>query len=364
VRPQLQQLLQRFISLVQSDKSSDKSIEKTQKAFNGVLHGLLRETLEGKTQVIQALLPWVEQLVPHQACYVFVVIGACVEGGADGRAATAALMRLYEKVLVENNSMILQLIKIRTDHDDSTLFDALYQLEQENPPEFDKFFVAFTTLEFLYPAVVTFLMSYRESLHHYRAQETLMNHLRKYNLSKTVIPVLLSYPYEALLICEDEPLWVLIPSSKQGYRLHLQDIQNNQQWLGALEQHIIPAPRYGNTEEQNKLLFLTDQNAAPKTTEHFKMYHFCFSWHALKANGTVDETNSEREMLPNDVPAEIPLFDGKRVALLRMQPVFEEWPIMLPFINVNPRVTIEPMAAEEVTALLQQIVQAKQTEGG
>ena len=133
-----------------------------------------------------------------------------------------------------------------------------------------------------------------------------------------------------LRVLDDEPLLVLHPGTRRGYRVRCGGIADNFQLHTLLAGALIGAPDQGwlpgERPDPRVLAAARDQPVAPDARIAQGSFNL-WAWRGWRPDGTFPEVPQGTEfwIWNEGMPADIPLFDGVRVVLLGPQPYPRSW---------------------------------------
>ncbi len=169
-----------------------------------------------------------------------------------------------------------------------------------------------------------------------------------------------SFLSQVLAILDDEPVLVLHPESRRGYRVVMRDISSNLELFVLLTDAIVGDPKKGLLDgarpDPRAVAALKDPASTPKKPPTVQVTFNLASFHALAADGTLpdaDPDDTEHWIWLEGVPAHIPVFRGERVILLQDPPVARMMIVEPSFTALAPAVRLKAkLPPAEVDRLL------------
>jgi hypothetical protein len=171
----------------------------------------------------------------------------------------------------------------------------------------------------------------------------------------------------AMLVLDKEPLLVIHPESRRGWRLVMNDISTNLELYLLMLDQIVGDPSKGFLKAKRPnpraVAVLKDPDAVVRKTPEIDIPFHTYAWTGLLPDGTLPDSTVDREVQhwvwTEGVPIEIPKFDGERVILLT-KPVMKRTEEIEPvFTALAPRVRLlSKVSAPEVDRLLAKMASA------
>jgi hypothetical protein len=171
----------------------------------------------------------------------------------------------------------------------------------------------------------------------------------------------------AMRVLDDEPLLVIHPETRRGFRFVMNDIATNLELYVLVLDKIVGDPQKGLLKaarpNPRAVAVLTNPDAAPKKTPEVDIPFHTYGWTGLLRDGTLPDSTKDREVQhwvwTEGVPLDIPVFDGERVVLLT-KPVMKRTEEVEPlFTALSPRVKlVSKLSATEVDRLLAKMASA------
>jgi hypothetical protein len=170
-----------------------------------------------------------------------------------------------------------------------------------------------------------------------------------------------------LRIVHDEPLLVIHPETRRGWRFVMRDLATNVELYVLLLAHIVGDPKKGLLKAKlpnpKAIRTLLDPDKAPKGDIDLDVPFHTVSWTGLHADATLPDPTVSREtehwVWLEGVPAEIPTFGGERVVLLQGPVMKREVSVEVPYDALFP--SLKPkgkVSAAEVDRLLAKMAKA------
>jgi len=167
-----------------------------------------------------------------------------------------------------------------------------------------------------------------------------------------------------LSVLDDEPVLVIEPETKQGVLARISGVVENFQ-LNVLIMDGLPQPDQSAGSRVSRYVVDVARGAGAQSTE--EIVHGVwnlYTWQAVKKDGGLPDPNdygSRDYWIWNEgVPADIPLFEGRRVILLGPPSYDRTWRSQRMFANLPATFRVEqPLSQEEVVDWLQRMVTAK-----
>lgn len=170
-----------------------------------------------------------------------------------------------------------------------------------------------------------------------------------------------------LRIVHDEPLLVLHPESRKGFRFVMRDLATNVELYALLLDHVVGDPTKGLLKAKRPnpkaIATLKDPDKAPKGQILLDVPFHTVAFSGLHADGTLPDPTTSREtqhwVWLEGVPADIPPFEGERVILLQGPVMKREVEVEVPYDALFP--SLKPkgrLSAAEVDRLLAKMAKA------
>jgi hypothetical protein len=170
-----------------------------------------------------------------------------------------------------------------------------------------------------------------------------------------------------LRILHDEPLLVIHPEARKGWRFVMRDLSTNVDLYVLLLAHIVGDPQKGLLKAKRPsakaIATITNPDKAPKGDILLDVPFHTVSWMGLHADATLPDPTTSREterwVWLEGVPAEIPPFGGERVILLQGPVMKREVEVEVPYDALFPSLKLKrKVAAAEVDRLLAKMAKA------
>ncbi len=171
-----------------------------------------------------------------------------------------------------------------------------------------------------------------------------------------------------LLIVHDEPLLVIHPEARRGWRFIMRDLSTTTELYVLLLDHIMGDPKKGQLAGKRPnpkaVLTLKDPDNAPKKTAAQDVPFHTVAWTGLLPDGTLPDPKSEQTEHANwvwleGVPAQIPAFERERVILLQGPVMKRDVEVPVPYDALFP--SLKPkgkLSGAEVDRLLAKMTKA------
>ncbi len=165
-----------------------------------------------------------------------------------------------------------------------------------------------------------------------------------------------------LRLVHDEPLLVIHPGQRNGWRFTMRDLSTTTELYVLLLDAIVGDPKKGllaaKRPNPKAVVTVKDPDKAPKKTAMLDVPFHTVAWTALLPDGTLPDPKSEDVEHHNwvwleGVPGEIPPFEGERVILLQGPVMKRDVEVPVPYDALFP--TLEPrgkVSRAEVDRLL------------
>ena len=131
-----------------------------------------------------------------------------------------------------------------------------------------------------------------------------------------------------LRVLDDEPLVVLYPAERKGFRVRITGVADVLQLDTLLAARLVGDPTDGwlpgEQPGPDVVAAVTDGPVRPDLTVNgvFDLWR----WTGLRADGTLPGGPNDHRLEWNAIPADLPLFDGERVVLLSPKDPPADWP--------------------------------------
>lgn len=170
-----------------------------------------------------------------------------------------------------------------------------------------------------------------------------------------------------LRILHDEPLLVIHPETRKGWRFVMRDLSTNVELYVLLLDQIVGDPKGGLLKAKRPnpkaVKTIKDPDSAPKGNIDLDVPFHTVGWTGLHADATLPDPTTSREthhwVWLEGVPAEIATFDGERVILLQGPVMKREVGVEVPYDALFP--SLKPkgkVSAAEVERLLTRMAAA------
>lgn len=171
-----------------------------------------------------------------------------------------------------------------------------------------------------------------------------------------------------LLLCHDEPLLVIHPGARKGWRFVMRDLSTTTELYVLLLDHIMGDPKKGQLAGKRPnpkaVLTIKDPDNAPKKTQLQDVPFHTLAWTGLLPDGTLPDPKGDKVEQYNwvwleGVPIEIPIFEGERVILLQGPVMKRTVEVPVPYDALFP--TLKPkgkVSGPEVDRLLAKMTKA------
>lgn len=170
-----------------------------------------------------------------------------------------------------------------------------------------------------------------------------------------------AYLWQLIEVLDDEPLLVLDPVTRRGFRLRISGISDNFQLQVLLAARLMGDAEAGmlsGVRPSSAALDVARGDGPQQIDETFVASWELFGWQALRSDSTLpDPLEAPDHHVPvDDIPAAIPDFEGVRTVLLGRSPRPRSWSIARMFGALHASIELEAvLGASEVDAILQRM---------
>lgn len=170
-----------------------------------------------------------------------------------------------------------------------------------------------------------------------------------------------------LRILHDEPLLVIHPEARKGWRFVMRDLSTNVELYVLLLGHIVGDPQKGLLKAKRPnakaVATIVTPDKAPKGDILLDVPFHTLGWTGLHADATLPDPKTSREtdrwVWLEGVPADIPPFQGERVILLQSPVMKRKVQVEVPYDALFPSLKMKgKVAAAEVDRLLAKMARA------
>jgi hypothetical protein len=165
-----------------------------------------------------------------------------------------------------------------------------------------------------------------------------------------------------LRVLDDEPLVVLHPAERKGYRIRITGVGDVLQLDTLLAARLVGDPADGwlpgERPGPDVIAAVTDGPVRPDLTVTgvFDLWR----WTGLRADGTLPDGPSDHRLEWNAIPADLPLLDGERVVLLSAKDPPADWQGTRRYRDLPGDLVLERvLSADEVRAWLGRLAGAR-----
>lgn len=132
---------------------------------------------------------------------------------------------------------------------------------------------------------------------------------------------------QVIRVLDDEPVLVIHPAQRRGYRLVMRDIATNLELFVLITDMLVGDPKKGLIDgkrpEVRAVNVLKDPNASPKKPPTLHVHWNLLAWTGVQPDGSIPDVKTQQTdhwVWLEQVPSEIPVFEGERVIIF--QPPF------------------------------------------
>jgi hypothetical protein len=171
-----------------------------------------------------------------------------------------------------------------------------------------------------------------------------------------------------LLIVHDEPLLVIHPEARRGWRFVMRDLSTTTELYVLLLDAIIGDPKKGQLAGKRPnpkaVTTIKDPDHAPKNTALLDVPYHTVAWTGLLPDGTLpdptsDEVEHENWVWLEGVPGQIPPFERERVILLQGPVMKRNVEVPVPYDALFPSLKLKSkVSGPEVDRLLAKMTKA------
>jgi hypothetical protein len=346
--------------LVEKTTTGGKDWE-LREAVDGVLRAFNPKDAKGTAAAMGVLGKGVKAAEGRAAQVLLLALGALVESGASPELAWPALVHGLIATL-DGAARYAQACHDRVDH--HALDEAVTSEREPVKKKMPKETAAWDLLRSKCMAATACLTRSPKLREKVRASGKLM---------KAADP-LVDYVDEVtafsrvLRIVHDEPLLVIHPEKRKGWRFTMRDLSTTTELYVLLLDAIVGDPKKGllaaKRPNPKAVTTIKDPDNAPKNTAMLDVPFHTVAWTGLLPDGTLPDPKSEDVEHQNwvwleGVPAEIPPFEGERVILLQGPVMKREVEVPVPYDALFP--SLKPrgkVSAAEVDRLLEKMTKA------
>jgi len=171
-----------------------------------------------------------------------------------------------------------------------------------------------------------------------------------------------------LYLCWREPLLVIHPEARKGWRFEMNDLSTNTELYVLLLDHIMGDPKKGQLAGKRPnpkaVLTIKDPDNAPKKVQEQDVPFHTLAWSGILPDGTLPDPKGDKVEHYNwvwleGIPIEIPIFENERVILLQGPVMKRTVEVPVPYDALFP--TLKPkgkLSGPEVDKLLAKMTKA------
>jgi hypothetical protein len=170
-----------------------------------------------------------------------------------------------------------------------------------------------------------------------------------------------------LRLVHDEPLLVIHPETRKGFRFVMRDLSTNVELYVLLLDALVGDPTKGLLKARRPnakaVATIKDPDKAPKGDVALDVPFHTVAWTGLHADATLPDPTTSREterwVWLEGVPADIPAFEGERVILLQGPVMKRDVGVEVPYDALFPTLKLKSrLASAEVDRLLAKMAKA------
>jgi hypothetical protein len=171
-----------------------------------------------------------------------------------------------------------------------------------------------------------------------------------------------------LYLCWREPLLVIHPEARKGWRFEMNDLSTNTELYVLLLDHIIGDPKKGQLSGKRPnpkaVLTVKDPDNAPKKVQEQDVPFHTLAWSGILPDGTLPDPKGDKVEHYNwvwleGIPIEIPIFENERVILLQGPVMKRTVEVPVPYAALFPTLKAKgKLSGAEVDKLLAKMTKA------
>lgn len=289
---------------------------------------------------------------PEAAAFLANACGALIEGGADPRPLADPLLERLTSTAARATTMsrtVLAEEQLGEDDDPAVILaDRLAALGEGAPPEA----ADWSLLDGLLAPAVALLAADPASRVKARALATLLEAIEDVHPSAHWI-------LRAIRVLHDEPFVAIELSSRTGIDGNFSGISENFQ-LNALLMDAMPRGRFLSKPRISAKAAAVARGDGPQVTDEVLTGSWnLYAWTVLAGGRGIPEPNatlSTEDWIWNEgIPADIPVFHGRRVILLGAPSYQRTWRAQRDFASLRAGIVARRLSKEEVDELLTKI---------
>lgn len=362
--------IDRFVALATAPKGSLQSLQEasnqTYQHINGAPKSEIDEGLRRLAEVLRTCHPMVAGIVA-------INCGGLVENGADPEISVGPLGERLPGVLKNMLGCLERAIEIHAEQEDDTeneddevqpeelvqrYGEQIFEEDQELAIGYDSYHPMYLSAV----AHMSFSKRLRQSFPHKAELLDLSNQVDQFLGGSR------SFLTKMLLVLDDEPIIVIDPAQRKGYRLTIGGVADNFQLHVLLASQLIGSPKKGLLDypKQTKSAIDAALGVDDSVSEPVTGSFFMWNWFTIADDGaSIGEPASgpvgvEERIWNEGVPADIEPLDGERVVLLGPSLYSSSWSAGRVFGNLPASVTVNAsLSDEEVSSWIDRMVQAK-----
>jgi hypothetical protein len=328
-------------------------------AVHAALKALSPRDTKGTATGIKALVDAEKRLIHHPQQVLLLALGALVEAGAPPELVWPAAVRRLPETL----EGAIRFAEACVDQADDPSFESVkmvgHVVEKRMPAEAEAWALMGPKC-LAGVACLTRSSALRQEARKNRKLLAALEPLHELTEPPTFL-------VQAILVLDDEPLLVIHPESRRGFRLVMNDISTNLELYLLTLDRIVGDPKKGFLKaarpNPRAVAVLKDPDAVVRKTPEIDIPFHTYAWTALLPDGTLPDSTVDREVQhwvwTEGVPIEIPKFEGDRVILLTKPVMKRTEPIEPVFAALSPRVKlVSKVPAAEVDRLLAKMASA------
>lgn len=335
------------------------SLERVQQTARLVQHSLGTATIDQQHEALRRLAARLPQMHPVPAAQVAIACGALVEHGGDPQIAGPAILDLvvpalagaaaFHELCREKSSLIAPADE--APHADQLAEEHFEEILHEHPP----LAWAYMGEREVSLAAIAHLARSKPLRAAARTRPELLTNSQSLDRHYARGH---SFLTKMLLVLDDEPLLVLHPERKLGYRATISAIPDNFTLHTVLMANLLGDPREGWIDAEGEDLRLLRRATIAQGGESAPVVAGLFNlvnWTGVDASRKLASgTQASDHWIWNEgVPADIRPFDGLRIVVLGDPPYQRSWRAGLMFSGMLPEFTVqEKLPASEVSAWL------------
>lgn len=345
--------LQGFVDAVTSSGTSVKELLLT---TQGVIDLFAQAPVEELEEHLVILKPALLEADPRRAALVTRVVSRLVERGADASLASDAVLDQLARILDRALAFWKACVQTVNDVDAGAISAAVLALVAKAHPEEA---AAMDALDDFWDGCVKVLSADAAARHQARDLLPLVAQLEDVHEGAHWIARLLQ-------VLVDEPLLIVEPASLKGYVATSSGIADNFQLQTLMAKELVGDPNEGWLEgeqpPQRVVRVATGEGPQEVATPSVGQWNL-FSYRAIRPDQALpepaDQGGRENWIWGEDTPANIPLFDGRRVILLGPLAAPRTWKSQRTFKLLPAKLEVgEKLPRDEVTRWLERMVES------